>query len=380
MKKVVCLVPLRGGSKSIPKKNIRPFCGKPLACWILEAALGCSDIDEVWVSTDSVEIRETIAARLPAVRFCTRDPETATDTASTESVMLDFMNQVEFDLLITAQATSPTTKTADFSEALEKFNREAADSLLTGVREKRFYWTLDGKPLNYDPLTRPRRQDFDGTLVENGAFYITKRSLLESTRCRLGGKIVVHEMSADTFHEIDEPEDLLKLAGHLSARRLADIRMIVCDVDGTLTDGGMYYSGEGDLFRKFNTRDARGLADLADCGVQVVLLSGENSPITIARARKLGISECHVGVKEKLPFLLHLLGQKGLALDQVAYVGDDTNDLDCLKAVGFAACPADADPRVLKAADFISSFTGGRGAVRDICDHIIQHQRPDRHA
>lgn len=379
--KIVCLVPLRGGSKSIPRKNILPFRGKPLACWTLEAALACPEIAEVWVSTDSEEIREVVAAHLPAVRFCRRDPATATDEASTESVMLDFMAQVEFDVLVTAQATSPGTRASDFSAAIAKFRAEGADSLLTGVREKRFYWSLDGVPLNYDPRRRPRRQDFDGTIVENGAFYITRRLLLETEKCRLGGKIVIHEMASETFDEIDEPSDWAKMeraagASVSSTPRTAsaaagrDIRLLVCDVDGTLTDGGMYYSAEGDSLRKFNTRDAHGMADLRKRGIEVILLSAEDTGITRARARKLGIEGCHLGVKDKPAFMRRLLAEKGLGFEQVAYIGDDVNDLECILAAGLGACPADACSAVLRAAPHIMSKPGGAGAVREFCELI----------
>ncbi len=377
VEKIVCLVPLRGGSKSIPKKNILPFRGKPLACWTLEAALTCPEIAEVWVSTDSEEIRETIAARLPDVRFCRRDPATATDTASTESVMLDFMAQVGFDVLITAQATSPGTRAADFSEAITRFRLEQADSLLTGVLEKRFYWSPDGKPLNYDPLHRPRRQDFAGSIVENGAFYITRRSLLASASCRLGGRITVFVMNPETFHEIDEPGDWHKIAGVLSGAGVPrDVRLLVCDVDGTLTDAGMYYSAEGDTLRKFNTRDAHGLAQVRKLGVEVVLLSAEDSAITRARARKLGIEGCFVGVKDKLAFMRTLLESRGLTFAHVAYVGDDVNDLECIKAAGFGACPSDAAIEVRMQSRHVLSRPGGDGAVRELCDLICSSLSP----
>lgn len=121
--------------------------------------------------------------------------------------MLDTMERVSFDTLVTIQATSPLLRSNDIDSALTLFDRKRYDSMLTAVRTKRFYWNDDGTPLNYDPLARPRRQDFNGTLMENGAFYLTRRSILEQTRCRLGGRIGIYEMAEETGLEIDEPED-----------------------------------------------------------------------------------------------------------------------------------------------------------------------------
>ncbi len=206
-RRTIALVPLRGGSKSIPLKNIKPIGGKPLCGWVLEAATACPDIDAVYVSTDSAIIRQTVMDMGLDVQIIERPEELATDEASTESVMLHFAGQVPCERLVTIQATSPLLTARHLSEALKRFDAEGLDSMLSAVRIKRFFWNDDGQPLNYDPLHRPRRQDFNGTLMENGAFYITRHALLQETRCRLGGRIGVHEMPEHTALEIDEPAD-----------------------------------------------------------------------------------------------------------------------------------------------------------------------------
>jgi len=206
--KIVALVPLRGGSKSIPYKNIKNIAGKPLCVWVLEAAISSKMIDKVYASTDSIKIKETINNSVPAVEVIDRDPQLATDTASTESVMLDFAGKISFDILVTIQATSPLTKALDFDNAIKYFLDNGLDSLLTGVRVKRFFWTDEVKPVNFDPFKRPRRQDFKGWIMENGAFYITKKNILEKYKCRLGGKIGFYEMEQGSAFEIDEPIDL----------------------------------------------------------------------------------------------------------------------------------------------------------------------------
>ena len=378
--KIVCLIPLRGGSKSIPRKNIIDFKGKPLAIWVVDAALTCRDIDEVWISTDCDEIREILSSRCPNVSFCQRAPETASDEATTESVMLDFAEQVDFDVLITAQATSPFTTPDDFSLALRQYYRDSADSLVTGVRQFRFYWSVDGEPLNYDPLVRPRRQEFEGSIVENGAFYFTKKHILKSERCRLGGKISVYVMNDHTIDEVDEIDDLARMKGVESAvvPKWSEIKMIICNVDGTLTDAGMYYDRVGDAMRKFNTRDAQGLARLRSLGVQVFWLSAEDSDITRARAKKLGIDGCYVGISDKRSFLEELALSRSLDLHTACYIGDDLGDLEAMKLCGVTACPCDAVSEIKSISHYISHSSGGHGAVREIADQVYASRQVNR--
>lgn len=220
--RTVALIPLRGGSKSIPGKNIKPLGGRPLCAWVLQAAADCAGIDAVYVSTDSAEIARVVTNLGLGVLVVNRPAEFATDEASTESVMLHFAEQVEFDRLVTIQATSPLLTAEHLQQALAQFDREKCDSMLSAVRVKRFFWADDGTPLNYDPGRRPRRQDFSGTLMENGAFYVTNRPLLLRTQCRLGGKIGICEMPQDTAIEIDELDDwerVARLLAHTSQAR-----------------------------------------------------------------------------------------------------------------------------------------------------------------
>lgn len=204
---IISLIPLRGGSKSIPKKNIKSLGGKPLSAWTLEAAAGCSAINSVYVSTDSDEIADVVQGLGLGIHVVKRPAEYATDQASTEEVMLHFMCKVDFDVLVTIQATSPLLTAHDLDRALVQFHDKQLDSMLSAVRTKRFFWHDDATPVNYNPLHRPRRQDFRGTLMENGAFYITKHDILRHHQCRLGGKIGIYEMDESTAVEIDEPED-----------------------------------------------------------------------------------------------------------------------------------------------------------------------------
>jgi len=220
-KKIVALIPLRGGSKSIPSKNIRKLAGKPLAYWALSAAANSKYIDEVWVSTDSPKIKKVVLGLGLRIKVIDRPAELSGDLSTTESAMLHLAEHVSFDIILMAQATSPLTTSGEIDKALEEFVKDGYDSLVTGVRVKKFFWEDSGKPINYDPANRPMRQTWSGVITENGAFYITKCNLLEKTGCRLGGKIKVFEMPAETELELDEPDDLSKVAKLLKKRKNA---------------------------------------------------------------------------------------------------------------------------------------------------------------
>jgi N-acylneuraminate cytidylyltransferase len=215
---IAALVPLRGGSKSIPDKNIKLIAGKPLCGWVLEAACSATRIDRVYVSTDSARVRAVVEALGQDVVVIDRPAELAADDTATEDVIKHFAEVVPFDTVCTIQATSPLLTTRDLDDAISVFQAERYDSMLSAVRIKRFFWTDDFKPINYDVNKRPRRQDFNGTLMENGAFYLTRRATFIDTNCRLGGRIAVHEMTEETAIEIDEPVDWDLVASILKSR------------------------------------------------------------------------------------------------------------------------------------------------------------------
>ncbi len=207
--KIVALVPLRRGSKSIPNKNIKNIAGKPLCYWSLNSAYKSGIFDKIIVSTDSEVIAKIVENFGFNIKIIMRPERYATDKASTESVMIHISKKVDFNILVTIQATSPLVNPEDFISAKKLFLEKKYDSLLSGVRIKRFIWSSKGEPLNYDPMKRPRRQEFDGSIVEDGSFYFTKRHILNKYKCRLGGKIGIYEMKDQVFTEIDEANDWL---------------------------------------------------------------------------------------------------------------------------------------------------------------------------
>jgi CMP-N-acetylneuraminic acid synthetase len=202
---ITAFIPLRGGSKSIPLKNIKRLNNKPLAQWIIDAANKSKLIDRVVVSTDSEEIRKV----LKHVEFFKRSPETATDAASSELPLLEFAKQQPFDdLIVFLQATSPLIQTKEIDEGIRtvKNSKGKYDSAVSVVRQHRFTWYQDGTP-DYDIFARPRRQDWCGIFVENGGFYISYVKDIIQTECRISGNIALIECNSKTYIELDEPLD-----------------------------------------------------------------------------------------------------------------------------------------------------------------------------
>ena len=360
----VAFIPVRGGSKSIPLKNIKPICGKPLVYWTVKASCECKYIDKVYVATDNDKIREIVGAfkcgsEASLFSKCVvvdRSVESASDTASTEFAMLEFAEKYAFDNIVLVQATSPLIGSADLDKGFEAFAEEGTDSVLSVVPQKRFHWANNENgfayPTNYDVFHRPRRQEFDGYLVENGAFYITSKANLIKSQNRISGTIKAVEMNEDTFFEIDEPSDwgiieaLMKKNGISAPTEIPEIKMFLTDCDGCLTDGGMYYSEHGDELKKFNTRDGMGFALLRTRGIITGIITSENVNLNRRRAEKLKLDILEVGCKNKAETVKRICQEYGIALENVAYVGDDINDLEVIKIVGCGCCPADAMPQV----------------------------------
>lgn len=384
--KTRAFIPVRGGSKSIPLKNIKPFCGKPLVCWNIEALEACQEVDEIIVATDSQEIWNVVSSRpYKKTKLYHRSAENACDTASTESVMLEYINNAQLagdDIFMLVQATSPLTETTHFSEALKMYRSGEYDSILTCVRNYRFFWNEDGTSMNYDYKNRPRRQNFKGMLMENGAFYINTVENILASGNRLSGKIGIYEMPEYTATEIDEPDDWIILENlmrkhvlsHTQSNPHHHIRLFISDVDGTMTDGGMYYSESGDELKKFNTRDGMGFQLLREHGIKTAIITSEDTKIVADRAKKLKVDFLVQGKKAggKLSAAKELCEQMGIQLQDVAYIGDDINCRELLQNVGVAACPSDAikDVKSISGINVLSK-KGGEGCVREFIETLI---------
>ena len=353
----------------------------------------CKNIDKVYVATDSEKIRETLQnvkdtdtdGRLDKMEIIGRSQESASDTASTEFAMLEFAREHLFDHIVLIQATSPLLTAEDLDRGFALYEQKETDSVLSVVRQKRFNWKVEkdgsAQPTNYDYFHRPRRQEFEGYCVENGAFYITSRKRLLATENRISGNVKAVEMSEDTFFEIDEPSDWDMIQQLLERRQKEkvstgkqghQIKMLLTDCDGCPTDGGMYYSENGDELKKFSTLDGMGFGLMREHGVICGIITGENTKLVQRRAEKLKLDVLKMGVQNKFATVQGLCVEKGISLEEVAYIGDDINDRELLEQVGFSASVPDALQEIQNIVDYVAVRQGGNGAVRDVIEHLLR--------
>tara|TARA_Y100000385_G_scaffold90938_1_gene93821 strand:- start:3136 stop:4281 length:1146 start_codon:yes stop_codon:yes gene_type:complete len=380
--KKIAFIPVRGGSKSIPKKNIKIFCGKPLIYWNLIELENCDQVDEIVVASDSEDIISVVEEfKFSKVVVYRRSNENAQDHSTSESIMLEYINFAKLDLsdvFMLVQATSPFTKSNDFSNGLKMMN--SYDTVFSCAKIKRFIWDKDSNPLNYDFKNRPRRQDFDGTFMENGAFCISLVSDIIKYNNRISGNIGICEMPEYTFVEIDEPEDwiiaerlFLKNNYSLNNYDFSKIKIFLSDVDGVLTDAGMYYTEKGDEIKKFSTYDGMAFKILQKKGVKVGIITTEDRQLNRNRAQKLSLDFDFHGADDKLKIVKELCKKQNINLNQVAYIGDDVNCFELLSNVGFPACPKNAVDKIKSIPNIIQlSQNGGSGVVREFVEIIIK--------
>lgn len=295
--------------------------------------------------------------------------------------MLEFADNNKFENIILIQATSPLLCTEDIDNGFKKYFEEGTDSVFSVVPQKRFLWEVDLKgnaqALNYDFYHRPRRQEFAPYYVENGAFYITSRTNLMKSKNRISGSIKVVEMKEDTFFELDEPSDWIIVEALMKKREIKKTdkfipKMFLTDCDGCLTDGGMYYSEKGDELKKFNTRDGMGFSLLKRRNILTGIVTSEKVDLNRKRAEKLKLDFLIEDCYNKLDAVKKLCKEKNISLDDVIYVGDDINDIELLKQVGYSCSPIDANEKVKHEVDFITNAKGGEGVIREIVDKLLK--------
>ena len=382
--KKTAIIPLRKDSKAIPGKNKKKMVGRPLFSWVLTEAI-FSDLDEIYVFTDDQEIIDFVNNEYhwtTKVKAMLRNEQNANDTASTESAMLEFSEKInhDYDILCLLQATSPFTVSNDINTAIAKIENENFDSAVSVVKTHRFVWNSDGTPQNYDIYKRPRRQDFNGLLIENGAIYCTKKEAFIKSKNRISGSIAIVEMPEETLIEIDSLTDWniaenLLLERQKRQKKSSKIDYLVLDVDGVFTDGCVYYSADGELTKKFDMRDGMGLEIIRQNNVEVVVVTSENSELVSKRMQKLKIANTFLGVKDKYSFLKHFLKDKNSSFDAVAYVGDDVNDLANLCSVGWSFAPLNATNIVKNNVDVVLTNESGKGAIREVCEFILNYNK-----
>ena len=385
--RVVAVIPARGGSKGVPSKNLRRVGDASLVHRAVTSCREASLIDEVFVSSDDDAIVKEAASAGAEVIW--RPPELSTDSASSESALLHALDEIEVrsgaapEILVFVQCTSPFIDSASLDRAVRRLLNEGFDSVFAAIETFEFLWELDAssvaRAINHDASVRQRRQDRAPHYRETGAFYVMSAAGFREARHRFFGRVGVEVVAANTALEIDEPIDLaLAEAVDLVLRPSAStnasaIRALVMDFDGVHTDDSVYVDQDGRELVRASRSDGHGVRLMREAGIEMLILSTETNGVVARRAEKLSV-ECRHGIDEKLAELEAWRVVNGFGWDEIAYVGNDVNDLECMRAVGFPIAVADANGAVRSEAVFVTSRVGGSGAVREIADYLLSHR------
>ncbi|XP_019371210.1 PREDICTED: N-acylneuraminate cytidylyltransferase [Gavialis gangeticus] len=374
---MAALVLARGGSKGIPLKNIKPLAGLPLLGWVLRAAVDAKVFQSVWVSTDHDEI-ENVAKQFGA-QVHRRSSEVSKDSSSSLETIAEFLHHhPEIDIVGNIQATSPCLHPTHLIKVARMIQKEGYESVFSVVKRYQFRWHKNKngvlEPDNVNPAKRCRRQDWSGELYENGSFYFATRQIIESG-CLQAGKMDYFEMGAELSVDIDVDidwpiaEQRVMRYGYFGKEALHKVKWLVCVVDGCLTDGHVYVSEDQKEMISYNFKDAVGIELLRERGVKVLLISERNCSKTLS-AMKLNC-DVEVSVKNKLQVVEDWRKKKRLCWKEVAYLGNEESDVECLKKAGTSGAPADACTAAQHAVGFICKCSGGRGAIREFAEHIL---------
>lgn len=375
----LAIIPARGGSKGLPRKNVRPFCGKPLIAWAIEAALGARSIRRVVVSTDDPEIAEVSEGYGAQVVW--RPGEISHDTAPSEAALLHALGElgIERGALAFMQCTSPLVLPEDVDGTLARLAR--ADSAFTAAPTHRFLWNAspDGaEPVGHEASRRPMRQELDSRYVEVGAVYSMDIEGFLRARRRFFGRIDLYPIPPERSLEIDDETDFL-LAESLMRKRLEQnraallpkgLKALVFDFDGVLTDNRVAVDEGGREHVVCHRGDGWAIEQLKRAGFRLAVLTHEGSPAVAHRCRKLGIERL-LARGEKLPVLQAWLQRSGLEARHTLYAGNDLPDVPCMLHVGCGVAPSDALPAAKHAAQIVLEAAGGRGCVRELAGMIL---------
>lgn len=382
---VVAIIPARGGSKGVPRKNLRRVGGVPLIERAVRTASETDGIDLVVVSTDDDEIAAVSEAA--GARVVRRPAEISGDTASSESAILHALDVLEAegepaDVVAFLQATSPFIARGALSGAVREVHARRADSVFAAHETYGFLWARGDAgqtdadaavALNHDAAHRPRRQDRDPHFLETGAFYVFRADGFREAKHRFFGRIRISEVPEWTAIEIDD-EQQLRIARALAALHESPervpVRAIVTDFDGVHTDDTATVDADGVERVRVSREDGMGVSLLRRAGIPMLILSTEVNAVVRARAEKLRVPVLH-GIDDKESALRGWAEEVGIPLADIAYLGNDVNDLPALRIVGWPVAVADAHPLVLEAARVVLSRTGGHGAVRELIERVL---------
>lgn len=382
--KVVAVIPARGGSVGLPGKNIKPLNGVPLVGRAVLAASKSEYVSGVYVSSDSSEILE-VAATFGAVGI-RRPAEISGSTASSEAALIHALREIESmsgrmpDVLVFLQCTSPFTTAEQIDAVVAKLVEDEAASAFSAVEDHGFIWQIaeDGTAagITHDHTKpRQRRQDMTPRYRETGAIYAMRVPEFLDRGNRFCGKTVLVPVGMPPI-EIDTPEDWTVAEAYArlhDPHRLSPrnkIKALITDFDGVHTDDCVIVNQDGSEAVRCSRSDGMGIELLRNRGLRMLILSREQNPVVKARAAKLQMDVLH-HIRDKLPALDAWRSEHRLEWDELAYIGNDINDLDCMKVCGMSFAPSDAHPEARAVSTMVLQKSGGNGALRELSEYLI---------
>lgn len=402
---VLALIPARGGSKGIPRKNIRDFAGAPLIAYSIAAGLQAQHVTRVIVSTDDEEIA-AVARQWGAETPFLRPTELAQDDITDLPVFqqaLAWLAEYEAyhpEFVVQLRPTSPVRPVRLIDEAIELMLTNPQADCVRGVvpsgQNPFKMWQIEPdshqlKPLLSlpnvkEPYNAPR-QELPKTYWQTGHIDVIRTSTILEKGSLTGDVILPILIDPRYTVDIDTPSDMVRYArlmqdpelkpiDPLKSRRQfpAQPKLLVMDFDGVVTDDTVITDQDGRESVICSRSDGFGLDMLRQHGkVHAMILSREENPVVSARARKLKL-EVHQGVQDKAQAIQQLIKERNLAQAEVIYIGNDLNDLPVLPYVGYFACPQDAHSEVFRRADLVLSKPGGRGAIRELIEIILRSE------
>jgi YrbI family 3-deoxy-D-manno-octulosonate 8-phosphate phosphatase len=404
MTETLALIPARGGSKGIPRKNIKSFAGYPLIAWSIAAAKQSRLVTRVIVSTDDEEIAAVARAWGAETPFL-RPDELAQDKTTDLPVFehaLKWLEDVEGyhpDIVVQLRPTSPFRPHGMVDAAVSILMEHADADCVRGVVPaaqnpfKMWRFSGEGKPLEQllrvkgipEPYNAPR-QILPPVYWQTGHIDAIRTRTIANKKSLTGDVIYPLVIDPKYTVDIDTPADWVKYEAVIysgldilspgKARRTMPetVKMIICDFDGVVTDNLVLTDENGKETVSASRSDSMHIKALREKGVEVMILSSEPNPVVQARAKKMGVEAIHgVGMQDKGRVMREVLEQKKVRAEEVIYIGNDLNDLPCFEVAGWSVAVADAYPEVLRAADFVLTKNGGRGAVRELCELVLKN-------
>jgi YrbI family 3-deoxy-D-manno-octulosonate 8-phosphate phosphatase len=402
--RILALIPARGGSKSIPRKNIRPLAGHPLVAYSIAAAIQSQLVSRTIVSTDDEEIAQVARGCGAEVPFL-RPLEYALDNTTDLPVFIHALNWLrdnegyQPDILVQLRPTSPIRPPGCVDQAIQLLlDHPQADSVrgvIPSGQNPFKMWQVDEQGhmvplLPVEGITEPYnapRQSLPHTFWQTGHIDAIRYATILQKKS-LSGDVILplhldprYAIDIDTLRDWQRAEWIISRADipfirpdHQKRSLPRQIDLVIFDFDGVMTDDTVWVDQDGREMVAANRYDGLGISSLHKAGIPMLVLSTEPNPVVSARCRKLNLPVIQ-GQSDKAAALLQLLNERNLDPSHVIYLGNDINDIPCFPMVGCALVVADAHPEAIAQADIVLSNAGGHGAVRELCDRILANQQ-----